>query len=423
MLVGVEHGGESDASQRTAFRTSWTQPEGVVGAIIIEGKVADVNTTLWTVDVVSQFDQKWYLNVQVSSPYMHSKRGEGIYAVPDLGAKCHVCIPSDGPPPFILDFIMPHEGTSDEDAPEDEEADSDPSFGGGRSTKAKPGDIYMKGRDGQFVTLHRGGVLQIGSTELAQRIYIPLQNLITDISQNYKHYNTGGSETWFLASGESETNPPTIRRDTYRLLAGDAKATIRVTRGQAKDIVNAAGGDEISSENQLGVGSATAEDNPVIYEVAIAPEGFEPSTGSPVDPKVTVLRYQVDKAGGVSWAASGNVALHIAKKLRLVVQDNIDIVTKKSFSLTVSETARIDGGKLLELNGGVIKMNGGSNQVAYNGVPVEVTIGIPLVGVIAPGPTPAVPGSFITILPINPLTGQPQTIKGTIISGNPRVLI
>lgn len=87
-------------------------------AHIYEGKVVDLNMNLWTVDVISQFDQRTYPNVQVSSPYMHSDRGSGIYVMPEIGAKCHVCVPSDGPPPFVLDFIMPQEGMARPDIPD-----------------------------------------------------------------------------------------------------------------------------------------------------------------------------------------------------------------------------------------------------------------------------------------------------------------
>lgn len=419
MLPGVEHNSVADPSQRTAFRSSWSQPEGVAAATIIEGKIIDVNPTLWTVDVFSQFDQKWFLNVQVSSPYMHSKRGEGIFAMPEIGAKCHVCIPSDGPPPFVLDFIMPQESILDAttpDAPEGTEGATNSTFAGGRF-RAKPGDIIMRGRDGNFVVLHRGGVLQIGASELAQRIYIPLKNLISDISQNYRHYNTGGSINWFIASAESESNPPTIKKDTYRLLAGDARATIRVAYGPLKDVVPEPKNGATSDLSQLGIG--IGEDNPIVLEVVVAPEGFGADSGNPDadTPKQTVLRYFFDKNGNAFLRSEGSVLLMTRKKLRIVSHDNIDITTKKSFSLTVEETTRIDGGDLLELTAKITKINGGSKPTAHVGAIVECQITIPLVT------TNAIPGQPCLIPPINPLTGQPQVLKGTIVTGNPTVLI
>src|SRR5688572_9587611 len=272
-LPGVQTYSEPNPGERSTFRSSWTQPEGAVGAHIMEGQVVDINLVNWTVDVVTKFDQKYYLNIQVSSPYAHFNRGEGFYAMPDIGAKCHVCIPSDGPPPFVLDFIMPQEtidGAS-EDAPDGtdggkggvtQEATA-ASFAGGRR-RAKPGDIGITNRDGSFVRLHRGGVLQIGSTELAQRLYIPLQNLISDISQNYEHQNTGGSINCFIAQGESSSNPPTVCRHTYRLLANDAKATVRVAIGKVSDVISEPDVETRSDLSQLGFGGAS---QPTVCEV------------------------------------------------------------------------------------------------------------------------------------------------------------
>lgn len=416
-LKGTEVAGAANSMQRSAFRSSWTQPEGTVGAVIVEGVVVDLNLTLWTVDVVSKFDQKQYLNIQVSSPYMHSNFGEGIYAMPDIGAKCHVCIPSDGPPPFILDFIMPTE-TVPQAGQQDisGENSSNSTFAGGR-VRAKPGDIYIKGRDGNFIILHRGGVLQIGCSELAQRIYIPLQNLVTDISQNYRHYNTGGSINWFLAPGESETNPSTIHKDTYRLLAGDEKASIRVSVGLAKDFVAEPANGANSELSQLGIG----KDNPIVCEVVLAPEAFGADKGSlePDTSKKTRLRYFFDKGGSAFLRSEGSVLLYVRKKLRVIAQDNIDVSTKKSFTLVAKETGRVDGGSLLELTGKVTKLNGGSKAVATVGSIVEVVLTLPLNGVLV---GPPVPGGPIIVPPIDPITTLPVRLKGTIISGNATVL-
>ena len=410
---------EIDPTQRSAFRSSWSQPEGVVGALIMEGKVVDVNLKLWTVDVISQHDQKWWLNIQIGSPYMHSNNGEGIYIMPDIGAKCHVCVPSDGPPPFVMDFIMPQEtipqaGTAEE--PEGRDGGtSDATFAGGR-VRPKSGDIYIRGRDGNFCILHRGGVLQIGCTELAQRIYIPLQNLITDISQNYRHYNSGGSLNWFLAPGESETNPATLHRETYRLLAGDEKATLRITRGLLKDFMTEPDGGAQSDIDQLGMAN---DDNPIVWEVVIAPESFGADTGSLEEnaAKNTKLRYFFDKAGNAFMRSEGSVLLFVRKKLRLVAKDSISISTTKDFSIAAKTKGRIDGGSLLELTAKVTKINGGSKPVAHVGSVVEMTMILPLTGL------PAAPGAPVVIPPVDPITGMPVKFKGTIVSGNSTVLV
>jgi hypothetical protein len=371
----------------------------------------------WTVDFVSQFDQKSFLNVQVASPYMHANRGEGIYAFPEVGSKCLLCIPSDGPPPFILAFIMPQEtisDTSSDEAPagtESKGGDTNEAtgftFGGGRF-RPKPGDIYMKGRDGQFCILHRGGVLQIGSTMLAQRIFIPLGNVVKDISQNYHHYNTGGTISWSVATAPSEDNPPTTWKQTFRLSANEDKATIRVAVGTISDVV---GEHKDGTGNQaeidtLGIGSN------LIYEVALAPELFGADDGSvqPDTTKGTKLRFFFNKNGGAYLGCAGNVLLATKQKLRVKAGDDIEITTDKNFRLQAEGITRIEGKKLLELAGGVVRIGPGTDNVAHVGSVVIVTIppGIPL-GIAPPGGGP---------VPSNPLT-----ITGLVSTGKPTVLV
>jgi hypothetical protein len=383
--------------QRSAFRSTYFQPQGVVGAVIVEAKIIDLNIARWTVDVVTSFDQKFYLNVQVSSNYMNPTRGEGIYIFPEIGSKCHVCIPSDGPPPFVLDFIMPQEtlpDTSTEEAPTGtnslggatQSPETDATFAGGRR-RPKPGDIVIRGRDGNFAILHRGGVLQLGASSLAQRIYIPLQNIIKDISQNYHHHNVGGSINWAVATGPSEDNPPTSWKQTLRLHANEEKATIRIARGTWRDFVpeHKDGTDNQSEISELALG----EDDPIIYEVTIAPEEISADDGciTPDTGKKTKLRYFFDKGGGAYLGAVGNVLLATKGKLRVKALDDIEVTTEKSLRMSAQSLARIDGGGVLELAGDVVKIGPAAADVAHVGSIVEVSfpIGQPITGPMAPG--------------------------------------
>jgi len=417
MLKGIDTKGEADPTQRTAFRSSWMQPEGGVGAHVMEGKIVNINLVTWTVDFISQFDQKFYFNIQVASPYMHSNSGEGIYAFPEVGSKCMLCIPSDGPPPFVLAFIMPVEvipDTSTAEAPSGTQSRGGPSktntgasFAGGR-VRPKPGDIYIKGRDGNFCILHRGGVLEIGATELAQRIYIPLRNLITDISQNYHHYNTAGAINWGVQDGPSEKNPPAFWKQSFRLFADDKKATVRIAMGTFSDLVRESDPDDVSNLEQLNIG----DPDPTVCEVILAPDAIEvdSATADADTSRQTKLRFFFDKTGGTYLRCNGSLYLSVKKKLRMLVKDDIDIIGKKNFKLLIDGVARIQGGKLLELStdGGVVKINGGSKPVATVGSQVLIAIP-PGVPVISPAGTPigiVTPG-FV--------------LFGTVSTGNPAV--
>ncbi len=417
-LKNVDDGGTGFfPMERTAFRTSWTQPEGAVGALIHEARVIDVNLVNWTVDCASVFDQKRFFDIQVASPYMHPNVGEGIYCLPEVGSKCVVCIPSDGPPPFVLAFIMPMETQTDTISDEQPAgagqagSTSDATFQGGRPT-AKLGDIFIKGRDGNFCILHRGGVLQIGSSELAQRIYIPLQNLVTDISQNYAHFNTAGSINWGIRPGSPEENPETSFRQVFRVFANDEFADVRISIGQENNpAIEPTGDDGAQSDmDQLGVNT----DNKINLEFLVAPGGFDSrggGFGSGIDSRdVTKFRMLIDRGGNAMMRAEGSVVVRVKNRMRLRVDGDLDLFTDGSLVIQAEKVARVQGGDTLELatDGGVVKINGGSKPVASVGSQINIVTVVPI-----PIMTSAGPGSITA----------GAIFSGQVSTGNPTILV
>lgn len=388
------------------FRTSFTNQAGNVAAQMVQGKVVNLNMVNWTVDVVTQFDRKRYFDIQVGSPYMHYSNGEGIYVMPEIGAKCMVCLPSDSSPPYVAHFIMPVEnvdlaaadaekGTTSHSKPN--RSSTGASFAGGRP-RVKPGDIVIRTRDDNFIILHRGGVLQIGSTELAQRIYIPLNNLIMDVSENYAHHNAGGSVLWSVQTGPTLENFPTEHTQTLRVYANDKSADVRIKMGKVSDPMNEnlAGADM----SQLGIGT---KENFILCEVAVAKGGFNPQTGvQESSAKGTqVFRFLFDRAGNTLLRTSGSIVLHSAKRLHVTASEGIQFKTDAEYSVTAKNGATIDGGAFAHLKGGVVRLGPGAKPVAHLGSMVQVMI---------PYTPVPIPGS------------PPLVLFGTIITGAPTVL-
>ncbi len=388
---------------RSPFRSAWTIPEGPGMPLVHEAKILDVNMVNWTVDCVTVFDQKRFFDIQVASPYLHSNRGEGIYVVPEVGAKCLICLPSDGPPPFVLAFIMPAEtltDTASNEAPAGTESNAQQArgstFRGGRG-KGKPGDIVLRGRDGNFVVMHRGGVLQFGATELSQRICVPLGNLVTDISQNYNHFNTGGSVNWGLRPGSPEENPETEYRHTFRAYANDEYADIRVALGKVHVPVPEPTGDTGSSTDlsALGIG-----DDITVFEFALAPGGFDSDAGQPQEAQnKTKFRMFIDRAGGAMLRAEGSVSVRTKKKLRIRADEGFEVYTKESITMTADGPVRIQG-KSLELgtDGGTVSINGGTKPVAHVGSQILITTVVPI--------------------PIKTSSGEGVILSGAVFSGS-----
>ena len=164
-----------------------------IGATVETGRIANVNVQDWSVDVISEHGNKKYFDIQLCSPYFHYMNCEGIYVMPEVGAMCWVCKPSDGrfSTPFVIGFQAPFD-------------DKAVGYRAGRP-QMNPGDIMMKTRDENFIILRRGGVVQIGATPTAQRMFIPVRNFIKDFCENYQLFTFGGEMTWTTARTEETT--------------------------------------------------------------------------------------------------------------------------------------------------------------------------------------------------------------------------
>lgn len=403
------------------FRNSFTSKQGVDYTRTFTGRIINVNFTNWTVDVRSQFDRHFFLGIQIGSPYLHFNNGEGISVFPDVGAMCVVTVPGDSAPPFVSSFIMPHEAvntssaqaplgtTSTGDAPDNA---TNLTYAGGRPTP-NSGDIFIRTRDNNFIYLHRGGVLQIGATELAQRIYLPLRNMIMDVSQNYTHTNVGGTMLWGIQEGQS-TQLPSQWIHTFRVFAADQYADIRVVAGKVQSPLAEPSGDagETLNLQQLGIGNDDKK-NPIIYEVTVSPKGFVAESGNTADAntsKQQVFRFFFDRAGGTFLRAQASLLVSAKKKMFLHSTDTMTLKGEKDIFVTANKGFTLDGGDFANFKGKVIRMNGGTMPVARQGDMCRIML-----------PTAMVSGTLSGA----PFTGVMTIVTplfGTIISGNNGVL-
>ena len=367
------------------FRSSFTYVEGHVPAIFLMGKVVNVNMTNWTVDVCADYDSKRYFDIQVSSPYLHHSNGEGIYVVPEVGAKCMVCIPSDSSPPYVSSFVAVSEAvdTVTAETPKGVAPSSNGSgervmsFSGGRP-RANPGDIWMRTRDDNFVVLHRGGVLQIGATELAQRIYIPLRNYIMDVSQNYIHHNAGGSESWGLRESTGVDHFETEHWQTFRVYADNKFADIRIKTGKVSGFQQESPAEYKPQLEQLGI----KEEDPseyIVTEVIIAPDGFNPETGAAAESAAlagqTKMRFFFNRGGGMFMKCEGGILLATKKRFKIIADGGFEFQTDKDFTIIAGEGMTLGGGAFTHIKGDLVKLSSGATPVAIAGSLVTTLVG------------------------------------------------
>lgn len=209
--------------------------------VVEQGRILDVDPDRWSCTIGSFFTNTvGVMDVPLMSPYL-GLDGEGIYVMPEVGTVCWICRPSDKVKPFILGFAPPGDVAplAEEDGEDGEEAAPPMSFANNRP-EANPGDIFLLGKDRNFLFLRRGGILQIGATPLAQRMYIPVGNMVRDLAQSYELATIPGELKWELDSPEDHSDggaPCRFRLNAKRYASDEfpiATLTVGEHRGGSK---------------------------------------------------------------------------------------------------------------------------------------------------------------------------------------------
>jgi hypothetical protein len=166
-------------------------------AVIAHGRIIDVHPDGWTVDVQLEEGSTFH-NIPVASPYLHLSNGEGIYVTPEVEAHCLVLTRSaEGQRPIVLSYLpMRDVGGNVDD------------FSNGRGS-FPPGSFILQGRDGNFVRLLRGGLLEVGASEGASTQYYPLSDLVRTIAQQHELLVSGSRIRFETRTAEASLDGPT----------------------------------------------------------------------------------------------------------------------------------------------------------------------------------------------------------------------
>lgn len=266
-----------------------------VPATIETCRIINVNIEDWSVDCISMEGNKRYFDIQVMSPYFHFMNGEGIYAQPEVGALCWVCKPSGGR--FAAPFVMGFQSAHDQDFD---------SFQGGRQS-LNPGDIMMRTRDENFLILRRGGVVQIGATPTAQRIFVPIRNFIRDFCENYELLTFGGELTW-TTERTDETNTDDKAFSTFALKAKE------------------------KAGNKLHIANLTIGSHGESAKTTLKLEVFD----SGDDGNKVMVGLDITKEGNVTWKNEKNYTFEAKENVSITSKEKDVTVTATKGKVTVS---------------------------------------------------------------------------------------
>lgn len=351
--------------------------------VIEDATVCDVNKNNYTVSVVTQHTSKRFDDIQCGLPYFHNKNGEGIYFLPEVGAVCKLCRSSDTTPPFIMCFIaVPSvrestDGTPTRSTPAGGST-TDVSFKGKR-LDLQPGDMALATRDENFVILRRGGVLQIGSTDLAQRIYIPINNFIHDVCENYTMDTLGGALRWNVERVENDPggNAPISYVLALNEFAQDEKASIMV--------------------RHMPPGT-TEGDSKNAWEVVVAKNKIDRQTGDYTD-ETYVMQVEF---GGKKTEVTADYEIHAKGKFTLVSDQDMELKSSRKALLQGASEARVKAAQVI-LEGTVLAGGADANEPGVLGnqlITYLATIAAALNGIASGSvqpPTPALLSSKVKL--------------------------
>lgn len=161
------------------------------------GVVEAVDTTHYTCIVRTEHGLHYDVPI---TPVFLSPNGQGMWFLPEVGTRVLVGTVGKGTrneytfligAAFAIDQDPLDVG---DDAVNDGETDEDPIEVDFRNNRAihQPGDIVLSSSDRNFMIMRKGGIIELGATQIAKRFYIPLQNVIRDLCQIYEMQNSAG---------------------------------------------------------------------------------------------------------------------------------------------------------------------------------------------------------------------------------------
>ncbi len=293
-----------------------------------------VNVLDYSVDVLTDTNSTPYLGVPILTPWCTPDHMGGINFLPEVGATCYVCTSDKSY--FVLGFRI-NGGTVDPDR------SPGPNFTG-RRDPLEPGDIVLATADQNQVVIRRGGLVQIGSTGMCQRIYLPVGNVVRDYFQRYHALSPLGEIDWGhaqIAANDSFKDGSTsvaVRYNIKRTLQEDVSSkpyTLEVRYGVLTG----------NTGNDSGILDTSTSDS--AHQFANLKE--QPGTGVEQSMEGTlsftiydhtaknkvVYAVQVSKDGDLFVLSDGHVHMEFAKTLYVYAGEDITLETASGHSVRI----------------------------------------------------------------------------------------
>ena len=261
------------------------------------GTVISVDPARYVMDVHPDSDvlahHTRFSDVEFGSSYL-GIGGNGITVIPEVGASCFVANLGTNPNAWFA-FGW--------NAPSDETLKA-MGVGPGRRVNRpvlNPGDIRISSPSGNEIRVLTGGVIRVRSSGLAQRLYIPLNNVIRDFCERYEMQSLAGE---LLFEVDDDDKPQAD---------GEFACRMRLLVRESTNAVKPVG------------------------EIVIGEQGG--------DTNFTLLLRNTAGAEVVKWKAdkTGNLDLTMAKKFTVRSEDTVNIHGVLGAMLSSDATTEVRG--------------------------------------------------------------------------------
>lgn len=324
------------------------------GAVVLAGRVVDVDPLRWTCRVRTEILDKNLYDVQITSPYSHPLGGEGIHAMPEIGALVQICKPSEGDAPW---FVVGYRSYPSRAVVTSSDG-SKPSAAGGRPRLA-PGDMAMIGRERNGLYVRRGQLTEILGGPLARTLYIGRTATIHSLCQTAKLDTFGGSARWEVDRPEADPDGHQMTRLDLKMkeFADDRAYVARLQVGGGLEATTEGEPDGEDGMSGAAPDSAEVVSTPVL-RLRVYVEGDKEEADLEV---ATSLAF--DKDGQVELATRGAVVIEIRGDKKVTLRLNPDGTIALDADTSVTTTAN---GLSVSHTGEKVKVGSGTAPALFD---------------------------------------------------------
>jgi hypothetical protein len=242
--------------------------------------------------------------------------------------------------------------------------------------KIDAGDWIIKTIGKNKIIVRSAGTIEIQSTDMCRTFWIPSQNLINSVCQNFELETSGGSLKWRVDNKTEETN---LRLKAWNSLTPDNGITLdigtipEINKEESSENIKPFDVSDLVLDFKQGTLDENLEFTPRSLRMSIKKDGSFYFDIGPGKFSLTVAA----ETGDVQFETKGNVTGLVKKDVNLTVEGKVTATVKKDMTLNADAsvianvkkdlTATVTGKASLNAKGGASIQTDGNAEVTAKG--------------------------------------------------------